>query len=251
MNRRRFLIFGGAAGGASVALGRGLFTGADTPPPPDRSELAADVVIVGGGLGGCAAALAALRAGCTVILTEETAWVGGQLTQQAVPPDENRWIEKGGANRTYLQLREAIRDVYRRKTDPALLPVFRTKAELNPGNGWVSRLCHEPRVALAVLERWLQPHVAAGKLRLLTHWKAESADAAGDTVRAVTGRDLRSGATHALRGRYFLDATEQGDLLPLANVEHVTGSESRKQTGEPHAPAEARPLTIQSFTCCF
>jgi NADPH-dependent 2,4-dienoyl-CoA reductase/sulfur reductase-like enzyme len=42
--------------------------------------LRADVVVIGGGVGGCAAALAAARSGSRVILTEETDWVGGQLT---------------------------------------------------------------------------------------------------------------------------------------------------------------------------
>ena len=56
---------------------------------PRPKELAADLVILGGGLGGCAAALAAARNGLRVILTEETDWIGGQLTAQAVPPDEN------------------------------------------------------------------------------------------------------------------------------------------------------------------
>ena len=44
------------------------------------SEISADVVIAGGGLGGVAAALATLRNGQSVILTEETDWIGGQLT---------------------------------------------------------------------------------------------------------------------------------------------------------------------------
>lgn len=44
-----------------------------------------DVLVVGGGLGGVAAALAAARAGRSVILTEEFDWLGGQLTSQAVP----------------------------------------------------------------------------------------------------------------------------------------------------------------------
>jgi NADPH-dependent 2,4-dienoyl-CoA reductase/sulfur reductase-like enzyme len=39
-----------------------------------------DVAVIGGGTGGCAAALAALRAGMKVALTEETGWIGGQLT---------------------------------------------------------------------------------------------------------------------------------------------------------------------------
>src|SRR5215831_3481186 len=59
--------------------------------PSAPKELAADLVIIGGGLGGCAAALAAARSGLRVILTEETDWIGGQLTAQAVPPDENQW----------------------------------------------------------------------------------------------------------------------------------------------------------------
>ena len=50
---------------------------------PRTGEMAADLVIIGGGLGGCAAALAAARNGLNVIVTEETDWIGGQITQQA------------------------------------------------------------------------------------------------------------------------------------------------------------------------
>ena len=75
--------------------------------------LRADVAIVGGGLGACAAALAAARLGHRVILTEETHWVGGQLTNQAVPPDEHPWIEEFGATASYRALRRGIRDYYR------------------------------------------------------------------------------------------------------------------------------------------
>jgi NADPH-dependent 2,4-dienoyl-CoA reductase/sulfur reductase-like enzyme len=67
-----------------------------------------DVVIVGGGLGACAAALAAARLGRRVILTEETRWVGGQLTNQVVPPDEHPWIEQFGATASYRTLRRGI-----------------------------------------------------------------------------------------------------------------------------------------------
>src|SRR5258706_4475586 len=55
-------------------------------------ELECDIAVIGGGVGGCAAALAALREGLRVILTEETDWISGQLTAQGVPPDEHRWI---------------------------------------------------------------------------------------------------------------------------------------------------------------
>src|SRR5947207_8608659 len=77
-------------------------------------EERSDVLIIGGGLGGCAAALAAARNGLRVILTEETDWIGGQLTAQGVPPDENPWIETFGGTRAYLELRRRIRDYYSR-----------------------------------------------------------------------------------------------------------------------------------------
>ena len=112
----------------------------------------ADVVIAGGGLGGCAAALAALRNGLNVILTEETDWIGGQLTSQGVPPDEHQWIETHGSTRLYRDLRTAIRQYYIRNYP--LTDTARTNKILNPGDGSVSRLCHEPRAALAVLERY-------------------------------------------------------------------------------------------------
>ncbi|MAM11316.1 MAG: FAD-dependent oxidoreductase, partial [Rhizobiaceae bacterium] len=76
--------------------------------------MTSDIVIIGGGLGGVAAALAALKLGRSVILTEEYKWLGGQLTTQAVPPDENPWIESDGSTASYRQLRAEMRDYYRR-----------------------------------------------------------------------------------------------------------------------------------------
>ena len=78
----------------------------------NNKELEADLVVIGGGLGGCAAALSALQSGLTVILTEETDWIGGQLTSQGVPPDEHKWIESFGCTQSYRRLREAIRKYY-------------------------------------------------------------------------------------------------------------------------------------------
>ena len=76
-------------------------------------EIATDLLVVGGGLGGVAAALAGARCGRSVVLTEETDWLGGQLTSQAVPPDEHPWIEGLGCFRSYRRLRDGIRRYYR------------------------------------------------------------------------------------------------------------------------------------------
>ena len=37
----------------------------------------------------------------------------------------------------------------------------------------------------------------------------------------------------------------------MTKTEYVTGFESRKETGELHAPAEAQPANQQAFTFCF
>ncbi|HEU5016166.1 MAG TPA: FAD-dependent oxidoreductase [Roseiflexaceae bacterium] len=213
-------------------------------------ELATDILIVGGGLGGVAAALAAARLGRTVILTENTDWLGGQLTAQAVPPDEHPWIEQMGCTASYRQLREGIRAYYRRNYP--LLPAPRDNPRLNPGQGWVSKLCHEPRVALAVIEEMLARYRVNQQVRVLLHQRPVAVECDGDHVRAVTLVDDATGDTIVVHAAYVLDATEPGDLLELAGVEHVVGAESQAQTGEPHAlPGPADPLDQQAISWCF
>ncbi|MEC0246185.1 FAD-dependent oxidoreductase [Paenibacillus chitinolyticus] len=212
-------------------------------------ELKADVVIIGGGVGGCAAALASAKMGLKVIMTEETDWIGGQLTSQAVPPDEHKWIEQFGCTRSFRQFRNGVRSYYRDYFP--LTAEARAIVNLNPGNGGVSRLCAEPRAMLAVLEQMLAPYVNSGKLIILTRHRITAAETDGDKIRAVKVKHLDLGHKHTLTAPYFLDATECGDVLPLAKVEYVTGAESRKDTGEPSAPEVADPKDIQAFTVCF
>jgi len=183
-----------------------------------------------------------------VVLTEETAWIGGQLTSQGVPPDEHPWIESFGGTQSYRAYRDAVRAHYRRAFP--LTAEARGNRQLNPGGGLVSRLTHEPRVSLAVLEEMLAPWVSAGQLVILRGHRPVAAGVTGDRVREVLLRGA-DGGTRTVQAPYFIDATEQGDLLPLTGTEHVTGFESSRETGEPSAPSEAQPANIQSFTVCF
>jgi hypothetical protein len=210
----------------------------------------ADVLIVGGGTGGCAAALAAASLGHSVILTERCGWIGGQLTSQAVPPDDHVYIEQFGTTRRYRRYGALVREYYRQHY-PLTTRAFRDPT-LNPGAGNVSRLCHEPRVGVAVLEQMMAYHRATGRLRVLTGYDPAAADTAGDTVRSVTLRSLTGHPDVTVEATYVLDATELGDLLPLAGAEYVSGAESQRETGEPHAlPDAPDPEDVQSFTWCF
>jgi len=212
-------------------------------------EYTADIAIIGGGLGGVAAALGALRSGRSVVMTEEFEWLGGQMTSQAVPSDEHSWIEQFGGSRTFRHLRSAVRQFYR--DHYPLNSAARNWTDLNPGAGWVSRMCVEPRVPLAVMEAWLTPYVGMGRLRILKRYRPVAADMDGERVTSVTLRNLDDGEKIAVSGRYVIDATELGDLLPLTGTDYARGFESRAETGEPSAPADAQPDNQQAVSICF
>ena len=111
---------------------------------------------------------------------------------------------------------------------------------LNPGNGGVSRLCAEPRVMLAVLQTMLAPYVNSGLLQIVTRCRPIGAETDGDRIRSVTVKEA-DGRKLTIHAPFVLDATECGDVLPLAGVEYVTGAESKRDTNEP-TRWTARPI---------
>jgi hypothetical protein len=214
-----------------------------------------DVAVIGGGLGGVAAALAVLRSGRTVLLSDEFAWLGGQLTSQAVPPDEHKWVEQFGVTASYRVLREGIRQYYR--DFYPLTPAALANPKLNPGAGLVSKLCHEPRVAAAVIDQMLAPFRSSGRLQVLQPYAPVSAEHdenhenAEHRVTSVLLRSIDNGHEVTVSAPYILDATETGALLPLTGTDYVTGAESFDEFGEPSAPATADPRNVQAITWCF
>jgi hypothetical protein len=209
----------------------------------------APLLIVGGGLGGISAALAALRLGQSVVLTEELDWLGGQLTAQAVPPDEYPWIESLISSQSYAQLRQAIRNFYLQHlplTDHAVNAFC-----LNPGAGNVSSLCHEPWIAARVIDEMFEPWIAKGQLTVLRRHRLKRAEYQGDSITAIHFHDLLLDREITLQASIFIDATETGLLLEAAQVEHVFGAESQAQTQELHALPKADPWDQQAVTWCF
>lgn len=218
-------------------------------------ECETQVLIVGGGVGGVAAALACARMGVPCIVTEPTDWLGGQLTSQGVPPDENPWIETFGGTASYQALREAVRaSAMAEGARPRAVEPF---GAFNPGGGWVSRCCAEPARWHAEIRRMLQGPMHRGLVRVRLHVEPVAAEVLGDLVRAVSLRDVQTGEVELIRARFVLDATETGDLLPLAGVEHALGAEHQSVYGELHArtdfPPERRfdPADQQALSWCF
>jgi hypothetical protein len=209
-----------------------------------------EILIAGAGTGGVAAAMMACDLGHRVIMTEETDWIGGQLTAQIVPPDEHPWIEQFGCTRRYRDFRNRVRRAYFQ--NPNLSEPARQNPLLNPGTGWVSRLCFEPQIGLEVIGKMLEPYVAKGLLTILAKHKPHSASVNNDQVEAVRFLNLQTGQLLTIEAAVFLDATELGDLLPMTRTEYVVGAESKTDTQEPNAvggPAEWD--NVQGITWCF
>ncbi|MEM7735806.1 MAG: FAD-dependent oxidoreductase [Deinococcota bacterium] len=221
------------------------------PSTQKAITLKADIAIIGGSTGGVAAALAALEQGCGVILTEATDWLGGQLTSQGVSAlDEHKYIETFGGTRTYNALRGGIRKHYQTMYGLAAT-MSDGSTPLNPGNGWVSRLCFEPKVAVDVIDAMLAPFIEAGKLQVLIHCEPVSATQQDGYIQSITLKAI-DGQMYDVHARYVLDATDLGDVLPLTQTAYVTGAEAQADTGEPHAKAgEAVPNEVQGFTYGF
>lgn len=219
-----------------------------------------DVVIAGGSTAALAAAFSAADEGARVALLEPTDWIGGQLTASGVPAVDEAWHQirapegegaaaaHGGAGPLLLNVSVAARDP--RNMTPFLRDALASIG--NPGGGWVSRYCFEPRT---LLEGWLLPRERelADRLTVFRETVVKKVDTNGRRVTAIVAvqRTPRAGVdgyerlpseeladwyspadsarftkqTLRFEGAIFIDATEWGEVLALADAPYLQGAE--------------------------
>jgi glycine/D-amino acid oxidase-like deaminating enzyme len=203
-----------------------------------------DIVIIGASFCGVAAALAAAaERNVRVVLLEATDWVGGQATAQGV----TRWDEASVellattcGTKSYRNLRHAIGQFYH---DNATLSAYgKSQTNFNPGFAQTNfPLSVDPSVTSRVLHTLVD--ALSGWLDLRLNTSIASVDAANGSVQRVT---TTSGDTYT--AKVFLDATDLGDLLPLAGLPWKIGAEAHADTLEPAAPAVEHREWIQPIT---
>lgn len=208
-----------------------------------------EVLIVGGGTSAVSAAIALAEMDVSCIIVEETDWIGGQLTAQAVPSDEHIWIEQFGSTRRYREFRNRLRSYY--KDYYPLTSESQADPYLNPGAGYVSPICAEPRVIHDVLNSFIAPFRGSERVQILLNHVLLDAHSQNTRLLSVRVQNKMSGDIQEIEAQIFIDATELGDLLPAAGIDYVTGFESQRETGEPSAPLEAQPQNMQAFSSCF
>lgn len=232
MDRRSFL--------KTIALGTTGWTVMPTVSGPwfqgTRSR-ETEIVIYGGGAGGICAAVQAARLGAEVTVLEPSPWIGGMLTAAGVSAlDGNKHGAGGGLVQRF---RQALADHY------GSLDALYT--------GWISLYCYEPAIGHRILEKWVAEEASLTVHRGVEAVGYERIDRRTRRIGvATTNKKLDPSCREAERTvtcRVFIDATEYGDGLPLADIPYRLGRESRDQLAEPAAPPEP-DNEIQDPTLC-
>jgi hypothetical protein len=247
-----------------------------TKADPGSKEVSCEILIAGGGLGGVAAAYESLRLGHQVCLTEITDWIGGQVSAQGVSALDERPLQRNNDifPAGYREFRQRV--------------ITASGGDPNPGKCWVSVLCFSPQVGHQVLREMLQPYLESGQLLLFTETVIKDLHTNKNLIlkaEAITHHPRRSDLDPGNRGNlseYLLDwydpnpspdwdkttitfipkrsdhrlpwividATETGELLPLADVPYRLGPDPANPW-EPHAKDIEDPYCTQGFTYPF
>jgi|694.fasta_scaffold143778_2 hypothetical protein len=199
---------------AVIALAATAVAVADETPATDS-----DVVVIGGTPGGVAAAVVAARLGHSVTLVEHHARIGGMAASGLGWSDiEDRRLVQG----LFREFVDRVKDHY--------------VAAHGPGSPQVD-LCkdgyhYEPKVTESVLRSFV---AESPRITLLTSHALVDATMNANRPVAVRVRDRRTSDVRTLRGKVFVDATYEGDLLAATGVAFRLGREPRDEFGEPHA----------------
>lgn len=176
-----------------------------------------DVVVAGGGTGGWAAALQASRMGAKVLLVEESDWIGGQMSAAAVTSmdEEGTWDKFPVRERgIYREFHQSMVLFYQGLNKDPYRAYYAWPAQLEGG--------YEPKWTRAVLYGFIKEARKNGTLDVVTGTAITKVLKEGDTV---TGVDLdKDGQKRSVASKVLVEATEYGDILPLAGARYRAGT---------------------------
>jgi len=200
-------------------------------------EAVYDLVVYGGTSGGVIAAVQAARMGKSVLLVEPGENLGG--------------LTSGGLGSTDIGNKAAIgglaSDFYSR-----ICQYYQEEDAWN----WQNRKDYQPGDAWDKEQRWwmFEPRVAEGLFNDLVREASvpvlfkerlnlkEGVVKEGSRIKCLV---LESG--RVVRGRMFIDATYEGDLMALAGVSYTVGREANSQYGETLNGVQTRRATHHQF----
>lgn len=202
------------------------FSSCKSPEPTVAEILEADIVVYGDPAGGVAAAVQAARMGKSVILVSQYAHLGGMTSSGLGWTDIGNKQILGGISReffhqVYLHYMNDEAWVQQTKDEfPARgqgAPTFDEATQLGS--------VFEPKVAEMIFDRMVEEagvKVVYGRLNLDV----------GATMKGkqITAIHLEGG--RIVKGKMFIDASYEGDLLPATDVTYTVGREANAVYGE-------------------
>lgn len=163
-----------------------------------------DVVVYGGTSAGVVAAYTAAQAGLRVTLVEPTEHIGGLTTGGLGYTDiGNKQVVTGVASQFYRKVGHHY--------------------------GALEQWVFEPSVADSVMRAYLQHP----RIQVVTGRRVVGVSKEGPRItRLQLQASTVPHAESSVGGRYFIDASYEGDLMALAGVEYVVGREASNRYGE-------------------
>lgn len=184
-----------------------------------------DIVIAGGGTSGVTAAVQAARLGASVMVVEQTTWLGGMLTAAGVGAVDGNYNMPAGL---WGEFRDSLAAHY------GSLEALKT--------GWVSNVMFEPSVGNRIF------HNMVAKEKGVTLWTGSEVKAVSHNGNMWAVHVARpDGQTDTVEAKVLVDATELGDIAKMCGVPYDVGMESQAVTHEDIAPAQANNI-VQDLT---
>ena len=184
-----------------------------------------DIVIYGGTSSGLVAAIQASRMGKSVVVIEPTNRFGGLTTGGLGQTDIGNKQAVGGISREFYQ------NIQRHYENPAnwkwqKQEEYRDGGQTRTQDGEDAMWTFEPSAALKVYHDML----AEEEIDLFYEQRLDREAGVKRDGLSILEISMESGESY--RGRMFIDATYEGDLLASAGISYVVGRESNKEFEE-------------------
>ncbi len=208
-----------------------------------------DVVVYGGTSAGIAAAVEVRRLGGTVVVLEPSARIGGLTTGGLGQTDIGNKAAIGGVSREFYQRVRKYYDqpehwTWQRREE------YRDGGQTRSGNQEATMWTFEPSAALAIMEEIVREHDIPVMLEQRLDRTGNTAP--GKLARGVAKESQRLATITmesglSVRGRVFIDATYEGDLLSAAGVSYTVGRESNATYQETLNGVQTRHARFHQF----
>jgi hypothetical protein len=184
-----------------------------------------DIVIYGGNSAGISAAIQSSRMGKSVLVIEPSSRIGGLTTSGLGQTDIGNKQVIGGIS---LEFYEGIKKYY---DDPAnwkwqTRQEYRDGGQTRTAEGEDAMWTFEPSAALKVYEEMTAPE----KIEVVYKQRINRENGVKKQGQKIVEIEMESGEKY--RGKMFIDATYEGDLMATAGVTYTYGRESNKEYGE-------------------